>query len=202
VLNKLIHSVTTIAIVILSIMLVIKTKQFNVEQDKNLSSAGSIESLKKELKFNSDTVAALKIENGRLIILTKDKNGNVVPQHPYVPPEGGVRVRVDGPVVSGTTTGQPRVVIDIKNKGFTFKPGIGMVYSSKIYPEFDIKFAYWNRYSVKVGTTLDFVDAAITRHVDDLIPWVNLQNLEIQLGGGINYIDAIRRIMFGIRING
>lgn len=193
----------TIPIIILALMLIREhnksaaLEQQNHELTKN--NAETIDDLKKKLKFDNNDLAVLRFENGRLIALTRNKPGSTVSNEsvPYIPPEGHATGRL---TVTNTITGDVKVEITIKDKGFTFKPGIGVLYSGKIMPEIDIKWVYWKRWSIKTGATLEFVDAGISRHVDDY-PFMSLfKNLEVQVVAGWQYISGLR-IGAGLRVN-
>lgn len=93
-----------------------------------------------------------------------------------------------------------QVEVKYQRFGFTFRPGLGALYSGEFFPEVDIKVAYGGRYSLKAGLTLSFVDAGISRHVDDLIPWFRFQNLEVQAVAGMNYAGGWRAAI-GVRSN-
>ena len=60
----------------------------------------------------------------------------------YVPTAGraSVTVRTDG-----------TVSVDIKNKGLTFEPGLGVMLSDRAYFTVDAQVLYWNRFSAGVG---------------------------------------------------
>lgn len=92
------------------------------------------------------------------------------------------------------------VVVTASKFGFVAKPGLGVVYSAGWLPEVDLKVFYWNRYSVKVGITKEFGDIGITRHIDDLVPFFRLQNVELQGVYGMAF-SGERRWGVGARIN-
>jgi len=84
--------------------------------------------------------------------------------------------------------------------GVTAKPGLGILYSTKFYPELDLKVVYAYRYSLKVGITPEFGHIGLTRHVDDLIPFFNFQNIEVQVVYGMDFRGG-RRWGIGVRTN-
>ena len=96
-----------------------------------------------------------------------------------------------------------KVNVDVKTWGFTIRPGIGVLYSKELYPEVDIKFFFWKRYSAKVGATTKFFDVGVSRHIDDLMPFrIKFRNLEIQITYGFEYEDmGNRRFAIGGRLN-
>jgi hypothetical protein len=107
----------------------------------------------------------------------------------YLPPEGHVEVvsKVDQPE-------QPPEVV-VQDKGSTMRLGGGLVYSGKLLPMVDIKWAYWRRYSLTVGVTPSFGGIGLSRHIDDLTP---VQNLEVQGVTGLGW-DARLRFGIGLR---
>jgi len=202
--KKILASGAAIAIIVLAIMLAIQTKRLNKEKQDNVNSTASIKDLTIKLHFTENMLASFRIENGRLLALTRTTAGGKPTGHDdYVPPEGHVDITIGASktVTGQVNTEQPQIHISITNKGFTFRIGYGFVYSKKLYPELDIKWAYWDRYSLKTGFTIDFADLAITRHVDDLIPWFNWQNLEAQVGGGLEWDGLGKRLLAGFRSN-
>lgn len=92
--------------------------------------------------------------------------------------------------------------VKVQRFGLTFRPGFGVIYSSKLYPEIDFKWAFWDRYSLKTGVTTKFVTTGLTRHIDDFTPsWFKLRNIEGQIVGGLNYTGGWR-VGVGVRISG
>jgi hypothetical protein len=91
-----------------------------------------------------------------------------------------------------------KVVVEGKRWGVTARLGLGALYSGKFLPELDCKVLYWGRYSVKLGITTEFGGVGVSRHIDDLVPFLNLQNLEVQgvygreFGGGTRYAIGVR----------
>lgn len=90
---------------------------------------------------------------------------------------------------------------EFRRWGFTFKPGIGVVYAggSGFLPEFDFKFFYFDRWSLTLGFNKKFIGLGITRHVDDFIPTRPL-NLEVQGKVGLAY-EGKYRLGGGLRAN-
>ena len=167
--------------------------------DITQNSKDKINELNNKLKIKDNEIFALRIQNGKILLLTRSANGALVapPLGPFVPPEGGIDIRF-----TNTTEGAKVTVID---KGFTFRPGIGVVYSGNFYPELDFKLIFFKQYSLKVGATFredytGFIDVGISRHVNDWSALSLLQNLEIQAVSGYNYTGGWR-IGGGLRSN-
>jgi hypothetical protein len=83
-------------------------------------------------------------------------------------------------------------VIDVKWYGFTFRPGIAAVYhggfgKQPLTVALDAKMFYINRYSIGLGSSLEYPYVWGSRHVDDLIPFIPVENLEVMGGYGKPY---------------
>jgi len=187
-----------IAVITLAIIIAIQTKRLNKANDNNATSQSVVDQQAKDIKMLRDELAHISVVGGHVIYLTRTVAGGALTGHgtPYKPPEGSTDISV----TQTTTGGPPRIVVKVQTKGFTFRLGLGVLYSSKLYPELDVKWAFWDRYSIKTGVTLEFVDAGISRHVDDLIPFLNVQNLEIQGVYGKSF-KWENRLGIGLRSN-
>lgn len=145
-----------------------------------------------ELNEKNGTLAAdlqLKVKGTEVIYRDRDR---VVVK--YMPKEGGVTV--SEPDKNG------KVDIKIKNKGFTLKPGFGAYYDGKFDGALDLKLAYWDRYSGGLGSTLGAPYLWLSRHVDDLVPVLKPENIELSLGYGKPYADFSNSVfLFGLRTN-
>ncbi len=148
---------------------------------------GNIEELKKN---------QIAIINGNEVI-SKDKNGK--PKKEYVPREGQVIIEKN-PLTND-------VIIKVKNKGLTSKIGASFIYDGNyndqiIKPALDMKLLYWNRYSSGIGTTWDSPFLFVSRHLDDLIPVIKPENIELELIYGRNYNDFGHSVFgIGLRTN-
>lgn len=93
--------------------------------------------------------------------------------------------------------------LEVKDKGWTFRVGGGAVWDSEEFsPSGDLKWAYWGRYSLTSGVNKhNFEVINLTRHVDDLVPWVKMQNLEIKAGLGKPFRDVGWTYQVGARCN-
>jgi hypothetical protein len=85
------------------------------------------------------------------------------------------------------------VTPDIRYMGFTFRPGIFGVYdggfnsSRPFNVGIDAKLFFLYRWSAGLGTTVDYPEVFISRHVDDFVPFIPVENLELMLGYGKPY---------------
>jgi len=110
----------------------------------------------------------------------------------YIPAEGKV-------TVNETKDGKSE--IKIKNYGLTLRPGVGAYYSGSMVGLLDVKLAFWDRYSLGVGSSLDSPVLWTSRHVDDLTFGV-AQNAEFSVGYGRDYADFSKgRFLVGLRTN-
>lgn len=91
----------------------------------------------------------------------------------------------------------------VKNKGLTFRIGAGVVYDSKeVSPSGDIKWAFWDRYSLTSGLNKNnFELFNLSRHVDDMVRWIKLENLELKAGLGKPYRETGFAYQAGLRVN-
>jgi len=152
-----------------------------------------IKKLQGELKLKTNELAAIKIQGNRVVWLTRTVPGGPVTggQGPYVPPEGYVLVKIG-------ENNQPQIIV--QDWGFTFHPGISIIWSEKFLPELDVKFFFWRRWSAKAGANLEFVDGGISRHIDDFPLCSKFNNVEIQGVGGMSYKGGMR-LGIGLRSN-
>jgi hypothetical protein len=109
----------------------------------------------------------------------------------YLPPEGHVEVITK----KDQANAEPQV--EIKDRGFTFRPGGGMIFSEKLMLEADAKLAYWNRYSLLVGINSEFGGLGACRHVDDFTPFRNLEFFGL---AGLSWRGELR-LGIGVRSN-
>ena len=73
--------------------------------------------------------------------------------------------------------------------GFTFSPGIGGLWSGGGSTDLglDAKLFYWHRYSAGFGSTIDYPYIYASRHLDDLVPFIKVEHLELMVGYGKPY---------------
>lgn len=92
-------------------------------------------------------------------------------------------------VLGPTIDPDPGMAIHPVLWGFTFAPGIGGLWSggNKIEVGLDSKLFFWHRYSAGVGTTIDYPYIYVSRHVDDIVPFIKIQHFEIMAGYGRDY---------------
>lgn len=114
-----------------------------VPQPPSRSETREIEQIRKEL--GQDEKAVTVIKRNRVYHVSKSSGtpATVI----YAPPEGSVSVVEKE---NGTT------VIKVKNKGFCFRPGMGvMLFQERTSPVGDLKFAYMNRWGAVGGFYLN-----------------------------------------------
>lgn len=78
--------------------------------------------------------------------------------------------------------------------GFTFGPGISAMYDGNLNGRaanvgLDFKLIYINRYSMGLGSTVEYPYVWGSRHIDDLVPFIKVENLELMGGYGRTYSD-------------
>lgn len=77
--------------------------------------------------------------------------------------------------------------------GFCFRPGIAGMYDGGLDPKnpvsiaIDAKLFYMNRYSAGLGSSWQYPYVFVSRHIDDLVPFITVENLELMIGYGKPY---------------
>jgi hypothetical protein len=173
------------AIILLALMLAVLYWQLRRETGRAEQLTATIEGLP------PDTKQVVTIYRDRVVTKLRDGPTKIEYRDRYLPPEGHVEVvsKVDKPDAS------PEVVVN--DRGFTRRLGGGLVYSGKLLPLVDFKWAYWRRYSITIGITPQFGGIGLSRHVDDFTPF---QNLEVFCFGGLGWHNN-QRIGIGMRSN-
>ena len=136
--------------------------------------------IKKMVKVNGNTV--------KIVFRDKDR---IVEKIIYKPQEGSVSVSqpIDGSDIK----------IVVKNKGFTFRPGFGLLYDfNKLNPEIDSKLVFYSRYSSGIFLYRHGAGVFVSRHIDDLVPFKAL-NSELFLGYSL--VGNNNKLNFGLRCN-
>ena len=173
------------AVILLALLLALTFWRFNRERGRAQELAAKIEGLP------PDTKQVVTVYRDRIRVVTRDGPTRVEFRDRYLPPEGRVEVvtKVDQPEKP------PEVVI--KDRGFTSRLGGGIVYAGEVLPLLDLKVAFWRRYSLSVGITPRFGGLGISRHVDDIFPFVNLEALGM---AGLSW-SGDPRLAIGLRVN-
>jgi hypothetical protein len=179
-------------------------------------------------KLEESLKGKISIVSGQLEILKREK-GRVIRERIFTPPEGSIVIKerdysklenkyrellvnlkaskpedrkaIEKEVENVLEEIKNPVIITVKDRGFTFKPGFGMEWSSKIMPDtrLDFKFAYFKRYSALVGGSKGAVGLSVSRHLDDIL-WFRPMNIE--LFGQYNLLRFNNtRWSFGLRSN-
>lgn len=176
------------ALIIVLIALVLYCGYINKKKDDQY-----VALQEKLISLPKEITKKIIIKNGKADIAYRE-DGKIKNIKKYVPPEGSITIKET--IISKDKT---KTEVKIKNKGFIFKPGMGILYSKKLYPELDFKWAYLGRYSSTFGITTKFLGIGLTRHLDDLLPF-SPQNIEFQVMYGLDF-DSGHILSTGIRIN-
>ncbi len=171
------------AILLLAALLALTLWRLTRERDRSCELTAKLEGLP------LDTKQVVTVYRDRVV--TKWREGTTKIEYRYLPPEGKVEVvtKVDQPEKP------PEVVI--KDRGFTNRLGGGIVYVGKPLPLIDLKWAYWQRYSLSLGITPELGGLGISRHINDFTPFENLEILSL---GGLDWQGDFR-FGLGMRIN-
>lgn len=182
-------------------------------------------------ELEDDLQRKIRIRDGQVEIL-KRENGKVVYRKIYAPPEGSIIIKKKDQAillkryqellakVKNASSDKEReeagreidkVLKDldkpeeivIKDKGFTFKPGMGIEWGGRqhgVEARIDAKWAYWRRYSAISGASRLGLDVGISRHLDDILP---LRPKNIELFGAYKYLKFNNgpEAVVGIRVN-
>ena len=160
------------AFVILAILCVFMLWRLRRERSHALELIAKIEGLPPGIN------QAVTVYRDRVITKWRTGPSKVEYRERYLPPEGHVEI-----VTKENASDKPPEVV-VKDWGFTARLGGGMVYSGKVLPVIDLKWFYWGRYSLTIGVTPQCVGIGISRHVDNFMPFENVEILGIT---GINW---------------
>lgn len=106
-----------------------------------------------------------------------------------------------GPVIEGDNS-----QIDIKDRGLTFKPGLGIMYDKNqrygLNLGLDAKLFYYKRLSMGLGATPDFSYIWGSTHIDK-ISFGYINNFEFMIGYGTPYEEFLNqgKFIIGLRSN-
>ena len=169
------------------------------------------------------------LKNNQLEILTRE-NGKVTYRNVYVPPEGYVVIKKEDQealvkryqelLKNLQTAGEEEKTaikkelerltklinnpdqLVVKDKGFTFKPGMGVDWANHgTKLRLDFKWAYFKRYSALFGGSENGIGLGVSRHLDDVL-WFHPNNLEL-LGAYnfFNFTSSAKTVVVGLRTN-
>lgn len=148
-------------------------------------------------KLADNLQSQITIRDGQITIL-KRQGGKVITNTVYVPVEGPVIIIQPKP-----TQGDPNPdpIIQVKTKGWCFRPGIGAeIASMGLQARLDAKVAYWERYSGLVGGTRYGAGIAVSRHLDDVL-WFKPRNIEAFVSYNILRAAGLTPVTIGVRSN-
>lgn len=197
-------------IIILLILLGILSYKYHLKERKIQELIVKRGELTEKLK------SRITIKNDKVIIVYKDKKEIAKKKIIDVPPEGKVDIytpkegeKVDKlkilekitikefeiPESSGT-------IVRAKIGGLTFKPGFGIIYnfsSKNLLGELDFKFIYYRRWSTMLFVSKEFGGVSISRHIDDMIFF---KNVEVAIFYGVLFENMKKtQIGIGLRSN-
>ncbi|MBI4369221.1 MAG: hypothetical protein HY547_03215 [Elusimicrobia bacterium] len=173
------------AIILLIFLLVLAGWRLSREKTRLHELAAKIEGLP------PGTKQIITVYKDRVITKWRDGQTKIVYQNRYLPPEGRAEVAIKDDKAGAL----PEIFIE--DRSFTRRLGGGIVYSNRLLPAIDLKWAYWKRYSTTIGITPEFGNLTLSRHIDDFTPF---QNLEILGLSGISWNSRFR-FGFGMRTN-
>ncbi len=175
----------------------------------------------KNTKLSDTLESSLTVGNSKVKIVYRDKDGEIKVKEKYLPSEGNVEVKhyKDANISEhknllekllpklNETIKVKDIEYIIHDKGFCLVPGYGIIYDGKYNDSLlnvgvDLKFIYFQWYSLNIGSSLDYPYLGFSRHLDDLIPVIHPKNIEGQIIYGKPYKDFGKNIFgFGLRSN-
>lgn len=150
-------------ILLLLLLLGLLFLRLSYEKVKNHELTAKIDGMPK------DTKQIVTIQKSRVIVKWKESPTEVKYVEKYLPPEGKVEI------ITKENEPNKSPEVKIKDWGFTAKLGGGVVYSGKLEPLLDLKWFYWRRYGLTLGATRQGIGIGITRHVDDVLRFQNIE---------------------------
>jgi hypothetical protein len=155
--------------------------------------------------------AQITIRDNTIKILRRKPDGTTAAHQAFVPNEGGVTVTHSTQPAQGSPIIKPPagtpvdagsgLVVYIKDKGFTSRPGFGVDFDGiKLRPYLDMKFIYYKRYSVAAGGSSGGLGVSVSRHLDDVL-FFHPQNIELYLHYRVLRIGNSSQGSFGLRSN-
>ena len=109
--------------------------------------------------------------------------------------------------ILGTTINTGDEIITVHDRGICVRPGFFLGFDGQYnnYPVnagLDCKLLFFQRWSSGIGSTVNYPTVWFSRHVDDCIPWLNFQNVEIMAGYGKPYKEFDKSVLIiGARSN-
>lgn len=141
----------------------------------------------------TDRDSQLTLTQGLMVEL-KRKGEGVERKATFIPPEGKVVVY--------TKKDSPKVYTKVYNKGFTFRPGVGVTYWKQARLGFNSKLFYWGKYGVVMHVDGQAAALGVSRYVEDLIPYWRPKNVEIFVAYKVlTFTEQSGKLSIGVRIS-
>lgn len=172
------------------------------KQNSELQSKAS--ELSEQLK--SQTI----ITQEKIVYKYRDTDGSAKQKELYVPSEGKIEIitpkenetikeTFSDKIFTETIEQTDGSVIKIQNKGFTFAPEVGAIYSKELEVALQIRLLYWNRYNAGLGVGhKDTLFIYGSRNISDIFKFT--KNTSFQIGIGKNLKDNDTRFIFGLGV--
>jgi len=89
----------------------------------------------------------------------------------------------------------PSNVVSIQKRGWIFRVQTGIGWNGSLDGYVGVKYAFWNKYGLTVGTTSKQIGLGITRKIDFL---PSIKNVDLLLMGGKSYKDSYGTVFVGL----
>lgn len=135
IISNQLKSVTKSAVIVIIIILLML---FLFKKESPVTIPGD----KSPITLQEGEKEVIGVVNDKITIVRRESDGKVTQVTKYIPPDGGAKITVneDG-----------EVEVYVKNKGFTFSPGLGVYYGHDIRIALGSDLVYYNRHTLAVG---------------------------------------------------
>lgn len=187
-------SLKNIALCVLTVIAVFFYIKDRIRDRQHEIDMAKIEFMDKNLNRLVDIAGPLLADKSR----TKD---GIRVKRAFVPPEGTIRVKV----LQEPDKGSFKVKTEVKNKGITFRPGLGVAYDGgKLRLIASSKLFYWGRYGGILNVNQSALGVGVSRFIDDLVPYWHPRNVELFIAYGFLSFrpntDNSTKLQIGFRV--
>jgi hypothetical protein len=114
----------------------------------------------------------IKVKNTEVKVVTRDGD-KVTTRIEYLPPEGQIKISTDL---------DNKQHIELIDRGWTFRPNIGISYSDKMSFMLGARLFYWNRYGGGVAINSTGLSLYVDRRIDDFFNFLPNSSIGVFIG--------------------